>query len=109
MCSAATFGQETVCEDGRPLPEATIGLEFDIKCSISQCSSVQWHRVFENGTKTLLVNETDNKLVVSQNVKSVEEVGGRVYECNCDGVCKKYNISGNVYISLYYMNSAFPQ
>ena len=77
---------------------AVIGESLDLKCGIT-CHSLtyEWYRIVNHSEKNKVEGQTGRVLRVSDNVTSVEEVGGLIYECNCSGSsdCQFFEIGGN--------------
>ena len=79
---------------------ATIGQRMVLSCTLAQdetCFSrrYEWYRIDGPNNETL--REMSDELVVSENVTSAAEVGGRVYECYCLNTtsCRRFKIGGS--------------
>ena len=75
---------------------ATIGQALVLRCTIT-CHSLtyNWYRL-RGSERDEIAGETDGELLVSENVTSVSEVGGQMYECGCseNDDCEIFEIGG---------------
>ena len=86
-----------MCTSYGSRPEAVVGEKLTLHCYLdSYCPTYKWTLITEDNNK-IPQNETGNKLVVSTNVSSISEVGGKLYECQChqeNGDCQLFRIGG---------------
>ena len=81
---------------------ATIGERMVLPCTLARnetCFSTryEWYRIDGLNERILLPEEMNSELVVSEDVTSAAEVGGRVYECYCFNTtsCRRFKIGGS--------------
>ena len=57
-----------------------------------------WTLIGEDGEDNVTLETTGNELVVSENVTSITNVGGKLYQCHCSDVdnddCLHFQIGG---------------
>ena len=96
LCSVYAGGV-AACTYGNIPPAATIGEKMVISCNLDRrCFEGVYKWYLINNTLNVTLPETSSKLVVSENVTSAAEVGGRLYECHCPSVadCRSFRIGG---------------
>ena len=97
-CAPTRTGGIAACSYGDTPAIATVGEKMALHCGLLCFSGVyEWYLI--NGTQNTTLPETNRSLTVSENVLTVEEVGGRVYECRCNNRCTKFKIGG-IYICM---------
>ena len=93
---------------GSSPPTAIIGEKLTLICALRQvCLSGEYEWYHITDTNNIPLSETSNELLVSDNVTSAAEVGGKLYECHCSGDlsntnCRRFEIAGIwLFSSLY--------
>ena len=89
----AGFGSAE-CPYGSTVPMAIIGQRLVLQCTII-CQTLNYEWVNITGDeRVILTGMTDSGLVVSENVTTVTDVGGQMYECHCSENCEMFRIGG---------------
>ena len=97
-CAPTLTGGIAACSYGDTPAVATVGEKLALHCGLPCFSEVyEWYLI--NGTQNTTLPETNRLLTVSENVLTVDDVGGHVYECRCNNRygCTKFKIGG-IYI-----------
>ena len=84
---------------------AIVGQKLELECSIT-CLSQTYEWVNVTGGERIEVDGvTKGVLVISEDITSVAEVGGQMYECHCAEICEMFKIGGMfVQMFSYFMH-----
>ena len=72
---------------------AIVGQKLVLECSIT-CPSQTYEWFNVTGGERIEVDGVTKRVMVSEDVTSVAEVGGQMYECHCAGICEMFKIGG---------------